>query len=118
MATEQESTLSNLLDKFTSSKILNEFSKNNKDKLIIIYFTAKWCKPCKTLYPFINEKIKQYTNSYFSIIDVDTDKYQELCDDFSIQAMPTILFYKNSVEIDKIVGVDKKKIEELIIEHK
>lgn len=111
-------TTNNLVDNFTSSKILNEFCDNNNDKLIIVYFTAKWCKPCKILYPFINEKIKQYNNIYFSIVDVDADKYQDLCEDFSIQAMPTILFYKNSVEIDKIVGVDKNKIDELIIKHK
>ena len=108
----------NLVHTFTSARLLNDFSKTKPDTLIMIFFTASWCKPCKMLYPFINEKIKQYQDVCFSIVDVDTDDYQELCDDFSIQAMPTLLFYKNSKEIEKLVGGDKEKIESLLSENK
>ena len=111
-------TPENLIHNFTSAKLLNDFSQANTDTLIMIFFTASWCNPCKMLYPFINEKITQYKDVCFSIVDVDTDDYQELCDDFSVQAMPTLLFYKNGLEIEKLVGGDKEKIETLLSENK
>lgn len=111
-------TPQNLVDTFTSAKLLNDFSQTKPDTLIMIFFTASWCKPCKQLYPYVHEKIKQYDDVCFSIVDVDSDNYQELCDDFSIQAMPTLLFYKNSSEIEKLVGGDKNKINQLLIDNK
>ena len=103
---------------FKSSKLLNDYSNSNPDKLIMIFFTATWCNPCKLLYPYVAEKKEQYDGVCFSKIDVDNDEYQELCDDFSIQAMPTFLFYKNGLEIEKIVGGDKDKIETLLSNNK
>ena len=63
-------------------------------------------------------KQSEYQTVCFSTIDVDDDDYQELCNDFSISAMPTFVFYKNNEEIDKVVGGDELKIETLLNTHK
>ena len=35
---------------------LEEFKKAiNDNKINILFFTASWCGPCKTMYPFVNE---------------------------------------------------------------
>ena len=109
---------SNINNTFQSGGDLSRFSVINDDTLIMLYFTASWCGPCKKIKPFIKEKQKEYTNVCFSTIDVDDDNYQELCNDFSISAMPTFVFYKKNNEIDKVVGADETKIETLLNTHK
>ena len=107
----------NINNELKTTSDLQSFSNNNDNKLIVLYFTASWCGPCETIKEFFFEKITTYTHSYFSIIDVDNEDYQDLCDDFSINAMPTFIFYKNSVEIDKVIGADKEKINNLLLTH-
>ena len=94
------------------------FTCLDKSQYIIFYFTASWCGPCQKIKPFIKQKQEEYKNVCFSTIDVDDDDYQDICNDFSISAMPTFVFYKNQSELDKIVGADETKIETLLNTHK
>jgi len=109
---------SNINNTFQSGGDLSRFSDSNNDTLIMLYFTASWCGPCQKIKPFIKQKQEEYKNVCFSTIDVDDDDYQELCNYFSISAMPTFVFYKNKTEIDKVVGADELKIETLLKTHK
>lgn len=110
---------SNINNSFQSGGDLSRFSDSNNDTLIMLYFTASWCGPCQKIKPFIKQKQEEYKNVCFSTIDVDDDDYQELCNDFSISAMPTFVFYKNKQEIDKVIGGgDESKIETLLKTHK
>ena len=109
---------SNINNSFQSGGDLSRFSSANNDTLIMLYFTASWCGPCKKIKPFIKQKQEEYKNVCFSTIDVDDDDYQDLCNDFSISAMPTFVFYKNQSELDKVVGSDETKIETLLNTHK
>ena len=108
----------NMISNLYSANSLIEYSTNNPDKLIVIYFTASWCGPCKEIKPFILEKISTNENVSFSIIDVDNDNYEDLCEDYSVNAMPTFLFFKNKQVVEKIVGGNKEKIEQLINDNK
>jgi|TARA_B110001469_G_C9639189_1_gene321095 thioredoxin 1 len=109
---------SNINNSFQSGEDLSRFSSANNDTLIMLYFTASWCGPCKKIKPFIDEKQKEFKNVCFSTINVDDNDYEDLCNDFSISAMPTFVFYKNNSELDKVVGVDETKIESLLNTHK
>ena len=109
---------SNINNTFQSGGDLSRFSDVNSNTLIMLYFTAEWCGPCQKIKPFIKQKQEEYNTVCFSTIDVDDDDYQELCNDFSISAMPTFVFYKNKSEIDKVIGADETKIENLLNTHK
>lgn len=108
----------NINNTFQSGEDLSRFSTTNDNTLIMLYFTASWCGPCQKIKSFITNKQSEYQTVCFSTIDVDDDDYQELCNDFSISAMPTFVFYKNNNEIDKVVGADESKIETLLNTHK
>ena len=107
----------NINNNLKTTSDLQLFSNNNNNKLIVLYFTASWCGPCETIKDFVFEQVANYTNAYFSIIDVDNEDYQDLCDDFSVNAMPTFIFYKTSTELDKVIGEDKDKIQKLLLTH-
>lgn len=103
---------------FYSKNNLNEFSKINPNTLILIYFTATWCGPCKQIAPFFSKTKQEYKNNnkdvIFKKIDVDDDDYSDLCEELSVTAMPTFLFLRNSNIIKKIVGNDEEGITEIL----
>jgi thiol-disulfide isomerase/thioredoxin len=69
----------------------------------ILKFTASWCKPCKTIAPFVetlnNEYFKKDLNFEFIEIDVDSalDLYAFLKKVKMINGIPALLAYKKSL---------------------
>ena len=104
----------NIISSLKSNNELKLFSQNNSNKLIILYFTADWCGPCKAIKPYIIEQAIKFENVFINIINVDDDDCQDFINDFSITAMPTFIFYKNSLEVGKVIGCDKEKITSLL----
>ena len=96
---------------------LEQFNKEleEKDKLIICFFTASWCGPCKRIYPFIN-KLSSHEKliDYIKILKIDVDDCSDVSDYCDIKCMPTFKFYKNNNCIDEITGASEEKISELI----
>jgi thioredoxin 1 len=107
-------TTNNIIHSLKSNADLQLFSQNNNNGLIVLFFTASWCTPCKTIKPFITEQAINNTNLFINIIDVDDEDVQDFANDLSITAMPTFIFYKNNVEVGKVIGCDKEKILSLI----
>ena len=68
-------------------------SKDNKDKLIVAYFTATWCGPCKKISPVV-ENIGN-NNDFIVVIKVDVDDGEEISNQYNIDCMPTFKFFKN-----------------------
>lgn len=78
-------------------------------KPVLVDFFATWCPPCKMLTPVL-EKIDEQGVS-FDIVKVNIDEVQELASEYKIEVVPTMLIFKNGVQMDKIVGfVDEDKI--------
>ena len=85
-------------------------SKDNSDKLIIAYFTATWCGPCKMIAPLMYEIDEQ--NDHIIVMKVDVDECEEVSAQCDIECMPTFLFYqKNEIEpFNKFSGADPQKL--------
>ena len=81
---------------------------NEKDKLIIIYFTAKWCGPCRAISPYYSELSGEFSNCVF--LKCDVDDCQDVSDACNISSMPTFIFIKNMTKIETFSGVDKIKL--------
>ena len=91
----------------------NEFDKQLKinDKVIVI-FSASFCKPCKDIYPFMEDQAKIFTNIIF--IKVDVEEGQEISEKYGIQSIPHFKFFKNSEEIILFTGATKQTITDSI----
>ena len=78
------------------------------DKLIIIDFWADWCKYCKLLDPVIERLIvfnQQYNKDKIRWFKVDVDKSRKFLNNFRpLRGLPVLAFYKNGVEVDRIIG--------------
>lgn len=65
----------------------------------ILYFTASWCGPCRTLSPTM-ESLKGQIN--YSKLDVDAE--QDLAVKYKIRSVPTLVLVENGVEKNRLVG--------------
>ena len=74
--------------------------------LKILKFSAGWCFPCRTMKPIIAELEREETEVEFEEIDIDEN--QELSAQFSIKAIPTIVFVKDGKEVARLVGLNSK----------
>ena len=73
----------------------------------IMDFYAEWCGPCKAMGPLLEQiDIEMGGNSVYKI---DVDKSPELSQRYGIRSIPTLIFFKDGVEINKIVGATTKK---------
>ena len=65
----------------------------------ILYFTASWCGPCKTLRPKIEKLSAELP---IQIIDVDTSK--ATCDKYGVKSVPCVIITMNDYVSGRIVG--------------
>lgn len=70
--------------------------------LIVVDFWAEWCGPCKMLAPVFEKLSEEMTDVKFCKVNVDENP--ELCDEFKVSSIPTLLFIKNDVLEDISVG--------------
>lgn len=86
------------------------------DKLVIIKFGAYWCRPCLQMDPIIEQIHDEFQDVVVGKVDVDENSATS--SKYGIRNIPTILFLKNGVIVDKLVGAQQKaKFVEKIEEH-
>ena len=77
------------------------------DKLIICYFTATWCGPCKMISPDVST-LGEKSDSIL-VLKIDVDDCEEVAGQCEIDCMPTFRFHiGNDFEpVKKLMGADK-----------
>ncbi|CAN6334165.1 unnamed protein product [Urochloa humidicola] len=95
-----------------SSSYVKTLHKNNwKDalraaegakKLLVMQFVASWSEPSKLMNPIVANTIAPRFSGKVDFCMLDTDEFK---------ALPTFLLVKDCYEMDRVVGVDKDKLE-------
>ena len=84
----------------------------NGQKPLVVDFWATWCGPCRMVAPIISELAEKYDGKLV-VGKCDVEESEELAAQFGIRNIPTILFFKNGVIVDKLVGAQSEaKIDE------
>ena len=71
---------------------------------VVVDFYASWCGPCKVLSPMLDELAGPLTNQV-KFVKINVDEANALAQRMEIQAMPTLLFFKNGKIVDRSVGL-------------
>ena len=86
---------------------INEFQEQLDDQITMVDVWAPWCGPCRTLTPII-EKVSEEKS--VKLLKVNADDSRELASDFGVRGIPTVIFFKDGQEVDRIVGLKEAKI--------
>ena len=85
------------------SKSINlEDEIKNATKPLIIYFSAKWCGPCKLFSPILEEKLVE--NKNFKVIKVEADKFEDEAMAFEVPGLPSFFLYHKGAKIETYTG--------------
>lgn len=81
---------------------------DNAEGCVLVDFFATWCNPCKMLSPIVEEIADESDGSY-DVYKCDIDENGSLCNEFDITSVPTLIVFKDGVEVDRMVGVRPKQ---------
>jgi thioredoxin 1 len=82
---------------------------------VLVDFWATWCGPCRQIAPVIDDLAVKYEGSV-SIGKVNVEEHPELAQRYGINAIPTLLLFKDGEIVERIQGVPARSKLEAILD--
>jgi thioredoxin 1 len=76
--------------------------------ITLVDFNAPWCKPCRAQEPIINALKKVYRGAA-KVAMLNIDENREIALKLGIQSIPTIIIYKDGMEMNRFVGLQNNE---------
>lgn len=73
---------------------------------VLVDFYAPWCGPCQMMSGFLGQ-VKAQMGDRLQIVKINTDNYPAIASKHRIEALPTMVLFKNGQPCDRIEGVLK-----------
>jgi thioredoxin 1 len=82
---------------------------------VFVDFFAEWCGPCKAMAPAL-EQVAAEMKGKIKVVKLDVDQNPETTGKYRIQAMPTLMIFKDGEVAAQRVGalVQKKQLQDWI----
>lgn len=71
--------------------------------IVVIDFWGAQCAPCVALLPVVEMIERDFSNN-LKMVKIDAPHNRMLCAKLKVSKLPTFLFYKNGVEVNRLVG--------------
>ncbi|MCQ2341059.1 MAG: thioredoxin [Paludibacteraceae bacterium] len=74
---------------------------------LVVDCWAPWCGPCKMMLPIIDELAQEYEGRV-RVGKINVDENPDMCEQYGIMNIPTLLLFKNGELVDRHVGAARK----------
>jgi thioredoxin 1 len=75
---------------------------------VLVDFFAEWCGPCKAMAPAL-EQVAAEMKGKVKFAKLDVDQNPEVTQRYTIQAMPTLMIFKDGKKVAERVGALTQK---------
>ena len=76
--------------------------------LAIVDFWSPMCSHCMDMKPVVEELAKEKNDSIL-IVGADVDKAKKTSDKYNVEGLPTLIFFRDGVEVHRTEGSMPKK---------
>lgn len=73
----------------------------------LVDFYADWCGPCKMIAPIVEEIANERTD--ITVGKINVDESPALAMKYNVSSIPTLIVFKNGIELSRIVGYRPKE---------
>ncbi|EGJ35457.1 MULTISPECIES: thioredoxin [Moorena] len=77
---------------------------SGSDVPVLVDFYATWCGPCQMMAPIL-EQVNAELKDRLKVVKIDTEKYPQLASQYQIEALPTLVLFKNGQPQQRIEGL-------------
>ena len=71
---------------------------------VVADFYATWCGPCRILSPLLDKVAGGYPDR-IKFVKINVDESPGLAQNFQVQAIPTLIFFKDGKVADRLTGL-------------
>ena len=91
------------------------YIKQYSKSLIVVDFTASWCRPCMMIgQKFETEWLPLYGDKLILIkVDSDDDALESLSTQFQVRGIPRLIFYHDQKIVDDVTGAQTDTIKNI-----
>lgn len=87
---------------------MEEFEGAIQKGTVMVDFWAPWCVPCQSLIPTIDE-LGDELDGKVTVGKVNIDEQKALALRFHVMSIPTVVFFQDGVEKERLVGAYPKQ---------
>ncbi len=78
-------------------------------KPVVVDYWAPWCGPCRMMAPIFEELSNEYKDQ-MEFAKMNTDDNPYVPSRLGIQGIPTLIFFKDGREVNRIVGAVRREV--------
>ena len=80
------------------------FQEKTSEGVALVDFWAPWCPPCRAQGPIVEEVAKKFAGKAL-VCKLNTEEAGVVAVKFSVQAIPTLIVFKDGKEASRMVGL-------------